>query len=105
MDGDIKDGEPIAGGTDIHIGYPHLAGGEGGGDVHQQVVAVLADHLQAGGVAHVHVLAPADMDPAARLLLLVGKAGVGAVGAVDGHPVTPGDVADDVVPGHGGAAL
>ena len=105
VDGHVENGEAIAGGADVQVGYAHLAHADGRGNVHQQVVPVLADHLQGGGVVQVGVLPPADSDPPAGLLLLVLRGGVGAVLPVDADPVAPGDEADDIVPGHRGAAL
>ena len=102
----MEDGKPVRRSVDVHPCNGDLRGAQGGGNVHQQVGPVLTDHLQGGGVGLPDVVAPGDLDPAA--LVGAGAAvlgGVGAVPAVDAHPVAPGDEPHDLVPRHRGAAL
>ena len=91
------------GGEGIHL---HLGRRQGHGHIQGQAVPVLGGQLQGGLVVGQAALHPGHLHPAVGLLgLALFRCGVGAVGAVDGHAVTPGDKADDRVAGDGGTAL
>ena len=68
LDLDADDGEAVLRAAGVQTQHKGFGGGEGGGDVQQQVQPVLADRLDGGGIAVIGVGAPGDMDPAAGLL-------------------------------------
>ena len=51
--------------------YIGVGGGEGRGNIQQQIAAVLAQALQQRHIALIRILAPGDLQPAAGLLRVV----------------------------------
>ena len=80
--------ELVRPGPGLDGGNPGIGGGKHGRDIQNQVVPVLADQLQRGGVAVQRVAAPADPDPSPLLPRELPPllAGIGAVRAVDATP-------------------
>ena len=63
LDFDADDGEAVLRAAGVQTQHKGFGGGEGGGDVQQQVQPVLADRLDGGGIAVIGIGAPGDMDP------------------------------------------
>ena len=58
LDLDADDGEAVLRAAGVQTQHKGFGGGEGGGDVQQQVQPVLADRLDGGGIAVIGIGAP-----------------------------------------------
>ena len=102
LEGELADRHPVSRGGHRGAEDVDVLVGQGPGDVGQQAGPVEGLDLDGHQEDRVVARRPAHLHQAVGLRLELHD--VGAVGAVHGHAVPPGDEADDLVAGHRGAA-